>query len=322
MARLAQEVGVNVDFRRNFIRGAARLVIADTTTPHPIKLSDIIRTTTATNANEVQTVSITGAPTGGTFTLSFKGYTTTPLAWNATAATVDAALEALSSVGTNGVVAGGGPGPATPWTVQFAGQLGNQAVPLLTGSAALLTGGTTPAVTVTRTTPGVGIYDATASYTDLGATKGGVTIERNNAEETFDVDQIQADIMSMPTAWEMSVSSQVAQADIDMIQYLWEGGTITVDATTGERTLPLGTPGVYRQKRLSVIFQRQSVDGGVTPGAVRAYAFRLTQRSPQASSIVHNKVGEQVSLPFQWRCLADQTVIDQDSRFGGIIDQV
>lgn len=322
MARLVQEVGVNVDFRRNFIRGAARLVIADMTTPHPTRLSDVIRTTTASNANEVQSVAITGAPTAGTFTLSFKGYTTPALPWNATNAQVQAALQALSSIGTGGATVTGGPGPATPWVVTFGGQLGFQAVPLLTGSAAGLTGGTTPTVTVTRTTPGVGLYDAVGNYTDLGATKGGVTISRNNAEETFDVDQIQADIMSMPTAWEMSVASQVAQADIDMIQYLWEGGTITVDATTGERTLPLGTPGSYRQKRLTVLFQRQSVDGGVTVGAVRAYAFRITQRSPQESNIVHNKTGEQVSIPFTWRCLADQTVIDQDSRFGGIIDQV
>jgi hypothetical protein len=139
---------------------------------------------------------------------------------------------------------------------------------------------------------------------------------RNNAEETFDVDQIQADIMSMPTAWEMSVASQIAQADIDTIQYLWEGGTITVDVTTGERTLPLGTPTVYRQKRLCVLFQRQSTDGGVTAGAIRAYCFRITQRTPQESSIVHNKTGDQVSIPFTWRCIADSTVQDLNARFG------
>jgi hypothetical protein len=291
------------------------------TSPHAMRLSDVIRMTAATNANEVQTISITGAPTGGTFTLSFKGYTTPGIAWNATAAAVQAQLEALSSIGTTNVVVTGGPGPATPWVVTFQNSLGFQAVPLLTASSTGLTGGTTPLVSVARTTPGIGLYDAMPNYTDLGATKGGVTIARNNAEETFDVDQIQADIMSMPTAWEMSVASQVAQADIDMIQYLWEGGTITLDVATGERTLPLGTPGSYRQKRLVVLFQRQSTDGGVTAGFVRAYAFRITTRSPQESSIVHNKAGEQVSIPFTWRCIADSTVQDLNARFGSIIDQ-
>jgi hypothetical protein len=45
--------------------------------------------------NEVQRITITGTPTGGTFTLTFQGNTTAPIAYNASAATVVAALEAL-----------------------------------------------------------------------------------------------------------------------------------------------------------------------------------------------------------------------------------
>ena len=48
--------------------------------------------------DEQQTVRVTNA-TGGTFTLTFNGQTTAPLAYNATAAQIDAALEALSNVG-------------------------------------------------------------------------------------------------------------------------------------------------------------------------------------------------------------------------------
>ncbi len=47
--------------------------------------------------NEQQQVS-TGGATGGTFTLTFSGQTTTALAYNATAAQVQAALEALSNI--------------------------------------------------------------------------------------------------------------------------------------------------------------------------------------------------------------------------------
>lgn len=214
----------NVDFQRNFIRGAARLIVTDMSKPFAVRLSDVIRTTTAGNTNEVQTATITGTPTGGTFKLSFKGYTTAPLAHNSTGATVQSALEAIGSVGTTGVTVSGGAGG--PYIITFANQLGNQAVPLITPDSTLLTGGTTPLVTVVRTTPGVGQYDAQPNCTDLGATKGGITIARNNSEETFSVDQIAADILTLPTAWEMSVSASIAQADIDMIQYLWEGGTI------------------------------------------------------------------------------------------------
>lgn len=51
--------------------------------------------------NEVQTLTINA--TGGTFTGTFGGQTTTALAYNATAAVVQAALEALSSIGSGNV---------------------------------------------------------------------------------------------------------------------------------------------------------------------------------------------------------------------------
>lgn len=98
--------------------------------------------------NEVQTVTITGTPTGGTFTLTYGGNTTAPIAYNATAATVLAALQALPN--TQAVSVGGGPGPGTPYTVTFGGG-GDVAAMTATGS---FTGGSTPAVAVTTTTPG------------------------------------------------------------------------------------------------------------------------------------------------------------------------
>lgn len=99
---------------------------------------------------EVQTVTITGTPTGGTFTLTYAGQTTAAIAYNANAAAVQAALEALSNLDTGDVAVGGGPGPGTPWTVTFSLALGNPAQMTATGS---FTGGTAPAVAVTTTTP-------------------------------------------------------------------------------------------------------------------------------------------------------------------------
>jgi hypothetical protein len=104
--------------------------------------------------SEVQTVTITGSPTGGSFTLTYSGQTTAAISWDATAATVDAALEALSNVGAGDVSVTGGPGPGTPWTVTFTGALAVTDVPQMT-AASSLTGGTSPAVAVSTTTPGV-----------------------------------------------------------------------------------------------------------------------------------------------------------------------
>jgi hypothetical protein len=106
-------------------------------------------------ANEAQTVTITGTPTGGTFTLTFDGETTAAIAYNAAASAVQTALEGLSNVTAGDVAVTGGPGPGTPYVVTFSG--GDEAgtnVPQMTASGASLTGGSSPAVAVTTTTAG------------------------------------------------------------------------------------------------------------------------------------------------------------------------
>ena len=96
--------------------------------------------------DEVQTVTVTGAPTGGTFTLSFGGQTTTGIASNAAASVVQAALQALSSIGaSNALVTGAAGGP---YTVQLTGALGQADQAQMTADGSLLTGGSSPGVTV------------------------------------------------------------------------------------------------------------------------------------------------------------------------------
>lgn len=104
--------------------------------------------------NAVQTVTITGAPTGGTFTLTYAGLTTGTIVWNAAAGVVQTALQALGNIGSGQVAVTGGPGPATPWIVTFTGTLGSQVIALMTANGSLLTGGA-PVIAVANTTPGV-----------------------------------------------------------------------------------------------------------------------------------------------------------------------
>ncbi|MFH8813138.1 hypothetical protein ACH4GZ_39065 [Streptomyces hygroscopicus] len=104
--------------------------------------------------SEVQTVTVTGSPTGGTYTLTFSGQTTSGIPYNATAAQVKTALEALSNVNPGDVTVTGGPHPGTPIVVTFVGQYLGDDVGQMTASGAGLTGGTSPAVTVATTTAG------------------------------------------------------------------------------------------------------------------------------------------------------------------------
>jgi hypothetical protein len=104
--------------------------------------------------SELQTVTVTGTPTGGTYTLTFSGQTTAGIPFNATAAQVKTALEALSNINPGDVVVAGGPHPGTAVTVTFSGQYAGDNVAQMTASGAGLTGGTTPAVAVATTTAG------------------------------------------------------------------------------------------------------------------------------------------------------------------------
>jgi hypothetical protein len=97
-------------------------------------------------SSEVQSVTITGSPTGGTFTLTYSGQTTAAIAFDAQALTVQQALEALSNVAEGDVLVDGGPGG--PYYVRFAGALAGTDVAALTASGAGLTGGTSPGVTI------------------------------------------------------------------------------------------------------------------------------------------------------------------------------
>jgi hypothetical protein len=104
------------------------------------------------STNEVQTVEITGSPTGGTFTLSYSGQTTAGIAYNASAAAVQSALTALSNIGSGNVAVTGTAGG--PYTVTFKGTLSGMDAAQLSASGAGLTGGTSPAVNAATSTTG------------------------------------------------------------------------------------------------------------------------------------------------------------------------
>lgn len=121
-----------------------------------------------TGTSAVQTVTVNGGPTGGTFTLTYAGQTTAALPYNATAAAVQAALQALPNIGTGyeGLAPVGSSGyvqypgavsvtlSGSAYTITFQGALASVKVAVLTATASL-TGGTTPGVTVANTTAGV-----------------------------------------------------------------------------------------------------------------------------------------------------------------------
>jgi hypothetical protein len=76
-------------------------------------------------ASEVQQISV-GSNSAGAFTISFGGNQTVSIAYNAAAATVQSALEALPAIGAGQILVTGAAGG--PWTATFTGTLGAQNV--------------------------------------------------------------------------------------------------------------------------------------------------------------------------------------------------
>jgi hypothetical protein len=125
--------------------GARFTLASETGTPLHIVTG---RTNTLNGANAVQDVSVSAS--GGTFGLLYSGMETIQLGYQATAAQVASALNALSGVSGCFAVTGS----SGAYAITFQGALGLQPQPLLGVDTSLLTG-STPAVTVTTATAGL-----------------------------------------------------------------------------------------------------------------------------------------------------------------------
>lgn len=114
---------------------------------------------TTTPLNEVQTVTVDA--TGGTFTISYGGATTSAIAQAALGETVEAALEALSSIGIGNINVTGAAGG--PFVCTFINALSYANIALMTTDPASLTGGAGTAV-VAETVAGTA---GGATWTDV-----------------------------------------------------------------------------------------------------------------------------------------------------------
>lgn len=130
--------------------------------------------TPTAGVSAVQTITPSAAPVAGTWRIVFEGATTAELDFNATAAEVEAALEALSTIGAGNVAVAKALGV---YTVTFQGDLGALAVGALAIDANTLedVGGDPVDMVVAEATPGV-------TATGRGALHGALLIDTTNGD--------------------------------------------------------------------------------------------------------------------------------------------
>lgn len=305
-----------------FIRGPARILVAPITSVWPANISKIVNLATTGYTTEEQEIGkFSEEPESGKFFLGFESYPTKALEKGATAAEVQTALEAIPVIGTGGVKCTEGPLKEKAVLVKFAGGLAEKAQPLIVVARnELKKGEKTPAIAITRKTAGFGLYDTVGEWTDLGGTKGGIKIMRNDTESLIDIDQIQASITALPDNWEMTVDAPFAETTLENMQIAWEGGEITVDVTQtpNERHLGMGVPLAYTERRLAILHKKTV---GTSANKIRAAVFRRVTRSPSSSTLEFQKTGNMSTLQQTFRCFADSTVADPKYSMGEFIDQ-
>lgn len=102
------------------------------------------------STNQVRTLTASGTVSGGDFIITLAGQATAAIAYDATASTIQTALEALSNVAPGDVSVTGGPINTTPVLIETRGVFAQTAVTITVNAAGITGGGT---ITPTTSTP-------------------------------------------------------------------------------------------------------------------------------------------------------------------------
>lgn len=144
----------NAPKRNGVIDSAELSTFADQPSGRKVLPAGTLLVAHGSDVDEVQRISITGTPTGGTFKLKWNDHVTGTIAYDASGATVETALEALTNLETADVTDSGGPLPGTAIDITFGGAYSGKNVAQLEVADNSLTGGSDPQVVIETITQG------------------------------------------------------------------------------------------------------------------------------------------------------------------------
>jgi hypothetical protein len=204
---------------------------------------------TGGDVNEVQQI-VLPSPTGGTYSLSIGGNTTTTLAYNANAAAVAAALAGLPEVGVGRLTVSGSGTSSAPFVVTFDGPLGGPSLEQIAASGSQLsgdssTGSGSGGITTSITTVGydggtvVATLASSSNYTigspsqDTVTVLGGLPPVITVVATTPTADEVSGTpgtftlYRNGPTVSALNVNCALSGSTIDGVDYAWVPGTAT-----------------------------------------------------------------------------------------------
>lgn len=271
----------------NVVVGEAVGYIAPANTPLPADSSVLFDSTNWIG----KTLTITGVPTGGTFTITVGNKVTSAIAYNATAATVQVALVALSTVGAGGAAVTGGPLPGTPLVITLLGT----AVYLPMSVTASLTGGTAPAAALTG-----------GLWTPAGGTEQGwrVTFNKNVSRIAIEEQSspVNVGIASQEVMFDAALAEDVAQV------MMWAVNMSRVTTAVGT-----GQPGKDRLTLSdALVHYAVALETSNTFGLARRYYVPdTTQATNSATAFRRAAAARSYSVSFQSVCQSSAIIIDE-----------
>ena len=307
---------VSVNGNTNQPQMSSSVYSASTTSGHDITVTSTSASGSGSGAvNEQQTVTLTGTPSGGTFTITFDGQTTSAIAYNASAATVEAALEALSNITAGDVDVTGSAGG--PWTVDFVNGMAAANQPQMTANGASLTGGSGQALAVSEITASAGPnhWDTAANWLPSGvpATGDDVRFEFGSVQCLYGLSQASVTLTSL--ALSMAYSGRIGLTRLNSSGYVEYR---TTDLTIGATTILVGYgsgsgPSKVALNTGSVQAAIELRDAG---GSAESGIATVTWRGTHASNAIQLFGGDLGIAPY-----SDQSaVVDTLIQRGGTLD--
>lgn len=180
----------------------------------------------------VQTITVTGVPTGGYVPILWNGQFT-QIPFNGTSSALQTALQALAGGASFTVT--GGPGPSTAWVVNSPAAMIQSAISTA-GATATLTGGTAPNAAVVQTT--AGIQTTNPGTATLGAQwKDGGIMDTTGIDIKYGETTAEIDGFGLSSAALVLFTKELITFDVAFLE---------VNHTSLEiyHRLPLGTTGV------------------------------------------------------------------------------
>lgn len=152
-------------------------------------------------------------------------------------------------------------------------------------------------------------------YTDLGATDGGVSMERGWETEEWTVDQVIWAVDTYVTATNVSLTVPMAEMSLANLKLAWGLGAETVDAPNSQTIVDISD--LDEESRVT---KQVLIIGGKRDGKRRMYVWRRAQWDLSSSTISFIKWEKQVTS-LVLKCLASTVTADAASKFGKVYDE-